>query len=282
MKIGKYKIDLVDTGLFGLDGGAMFGVVPKAFWQKKYAMSDDLNRIELAARPLLIRSAEKIILVDTGNGTKWNEKIQKIYNIDMEKSNMDIALAPFGVKRDDITDVIFTHLHFDHSGGATIIENGEIIPNFPNAKYYVQKDHYNWALNPSEKDRASFMKENYVPLKENGLMEFTDGEGEIFQGIKVLSVDGHTKAMQVVLVEDGSDKLLFGADLCPTSAHIPIQYGCSYDNSPLTTIDEKKRYWGRAYEEGWTIAFEHDAYNQTAKIKANERGFYADDFLDIS
>jgi glyoxylase-like metal-dependent hydrolase (beta-lactamase superfamily II) len=282
MEFGKFDIEVVDTGLFGLDGGAMFGVVPKALWQKKYAMPDESNRIQLAARLLLIKYDKKIILVDTGNGTKWNDKVRNLYGIDIEKSDMSNALAPFGLKKEDITDVIFTHLHFDHSGGATIIKNGEIAPNFPNAKYYVQKDHYAWAMNPTEKDRASFMKENYEPLRENGLLELTDGEGELFPGIRVLPVDGHTKAMQLVLLESNSEKLLYAADLAPTAAHIPIPWGLSYDNFPLTTIEEKKKYWGPAYEEGWTIVYEHDAYKQASKIKAGERGFFADDFLEIS
>jgi glyoxylase-like metal-dependent hydrolase (beta-lactamase superfamily II) len=282
MNFGKFTIDVVDTGLFALDGGAMFGVVPKTLWQKKYAMPDESNRIALAARPLLVRYDDKIILVDTGNGTKWNEKIQRIYNIDIEKSDMDYALSPFGLNRNDVTDVIFTHLHFDHSGGGTRIENGDIAPNFPNAKYYVQKDQYNWAMKPTEKDRASFLKENYEPLLSDGLLEFTEGEGNVLPGIRVLPIDGHTQAMQMILLDGGEEKLLYAADLCPTSAHVPIPYGLAYDNFPLTTIEEKKKYWARAVEENWTIVFEHDAYRQAGKIKLGEKGYYADNFIEIT
>ena len=142
MKLGNFEIDVLDTGVFGLDGGAMFGVVPKVLWAKGYNEGDDKNRIPLAARPMLIRWDDKNLLIDTGNGTKYNEKIAKIYDIDLQKSVIETALSPFGLKPEDITDVILTHLHFDHAGGGTVLQNGKAVPAFPNAKYYVQKEHY--------------------------------------------------------------------------------------------------------------------------------------------
>ncbi len=281
MKFGKFEIDVLDTGIFGLDGGAMFGVVPKNIWSKLYNQGDELNRIPLAARPMLIRYEDKKILVDTGNGTKYNDKLVKIYNFDLEKGNLDYSLSKFGIKRDEITDVILTHLHFDHCGDSTIYENGKIVPAFPNAKYYVQKDHYKWSLSPTEKDRASFIKENYEEIISNGMMEFLDGEGEIFDGIKVVLSHGHTKALQMVRVESEDQSLLYCADLSPTSAHIGYAYGLGYDNFPLTTIEEKKKYFNQAAEENTLLVFEHDAFCEAAYIGLNDKGLFIKERIKI-
>ena len=281
MKFGKFEVDVLDTGLFGLDGGAMFGVVPKTIWSKLYNHGDDLNRIPLAARPMLIRYGDKKILVDTGNGTKYNEKLVQIYNFDLEKGNLDYSLSKIGISRNEITDVILTHLHFDHCGDSTIVENGKIVPAFPNAKYYVQKDHYKWALNPTEKDRASFIKDNYEEIISNGMMEFVDGEGEIFPGIKLVLSNGHTKALQMVRVESEDKSLLYCADLSPTSAHIGYAYGLGYDNFPLTTIEEKKKYFNQAAEENTLLVFEHDAFCEAAYIGLGEKGLFVKERIKI-
>lgn len=282
MKLGKFEIDLVDTGIFGLDGGSMFGVVPKALWSKRYHSGDTQNRIPLAARPMLIRYDDKKILVDTGNGTKHNEKFVKIYDVDLYKSSLDVALKPFGISRVDITDVILTHLHFDHAGGATMIEKGEVLPTFPNAKYFVQKQQYDWALNPAEKDQASFLQDDFVPLRDGGMLEFVEGEGSIYHGIDVIPVNGHTKSMQMVKLTDGGQSLLYMADLCPTSAHIGIPFVMGYDNYPLTTIEEKKKYFPLAYEEDWIIVFEHDAFNQAGRLMSTEKGFVLKEKVTIT
>ncbi len=186
MKLGKFTINLLDTGIFGLDGGPMFGVVPKNLWSKIYHPGDEMNRIPLSARPLLVRWEDRIMMIDTGNGTKLSEKITKIYNIDKEKSSIENVLAPFSLSESDVTDVILTHLHFDHAGGGTKIVDGEAVPTFPNAKYYVQRAQYEWAMKPSEKDRASYMPENYLPLMNSGQLEILDGEGELFRGISLI------------------------------------------------------------------------------------------------
>ncbi len=288
MKLGKYNIDIVDTGLFRLDGGSMFGVVPKAIWAKAYDPGDELNRIPLAARLLLIRWDDTVLLVDTGNGNKMNNKIKNIYAIDIAKSSIDNALKPFGVAPADVTDVIFTHLHFDHAGGATILkdsgnkdidnenndnENNKIVPVFPNAKHYVQKEHLEWALSPTEKDRASFIKANFQPLIDRGLIETLDGNGEIYPGISVIRCDGHTRAMQLVKITAGGQALLYCADLAATSAHIRPAFGMGYDNFPLEVIEEKKRIFTQAAEEDWTLVFEHDAFMQAAKIQIGAKDF---------
>ncbi len=273
MKIGKFNIRLVNTGLFGLDGGSVFGVVPRTMWSKAYTEPDELHRVPLAADCLLVEWDDRKLLVDTGNGDKWNEKQIGMYNIDMNMSNMDNALEPYGLKPADITDVVLTHLHFDHAGGATRREGDRIVPTFPNAKYFVQKDHYRWALSPTEKDRASFIPENYLPLAEAGVLEFTDGEGELFPGISVIPTFGHTKALQMVKVSEGNNTLLYCTDLMPTTAHLPYPYIIAYDLWPLTTLEEKKKYLPLAYEEGWIVVFEHDAFRKAVRLKPAKKGF---------
>jgi glyoxylase-like metal-dependent hydrolase (beta-lactamase superfamily II) len=282
MKLGKFTIDLLDTGVFALDGGAMFGVIPKPLWSKAYNPGDEKNRIPLAARPMLIQWEDRKLLIDTGNGIKLNEKLSKIYGIDTKKSAVDYYLGQFGIDAAEITDVILTHLHFDHAGGATVYENGTAVPAFKNAKYYIQKEHYLWAKNPTEKDRASFMSDNYEPLVAGGMLEFIDGEGELFPGITLLPLFGHTKAMQAVKIDGGEQVFLYAADLCPTSAHVPVPYVMGYDNFPLTSMEEKRRIFSEAYEDGWIIVYEHDAFKQATVIDANEKGFYAGQAIEIT
>lgn len=282
MKIGKFEINVVDTGIFALDGGSMFGVVPKVMWSKQYNKGDELNRIPLAARPLLIKFDDRIILIDTGNGNKFNDKFASIYQIDREKSSISNALSKFGLKPEDITDVLLTHLHFDHAGGATELVNGIIQPTFHNAKYYVQKTHYEWAKNPTEKDRASFISDNFVPLFNDGLLELIDGDVEIFPGIYAITFNGHTKGMQAFLLKDESQSVFYPADFCPTAAHVPVPYVMGYDNEPLEAIKERKRILPQAYEEGWIIIYEHDAFTEASIINMNDKGFYSDGFFNIT
>jgi len=274
LKIGKFTIQTIDTGLFALDGGAMFGVIPKNLWSKKYNSGDEENRIPLASRPLLVTFDDRKVLIDTANGTKYDEKFVSIYKVDLQKSDLRNTLTEqTGITPQEITDVILTHLHFDHCGGSTEYSNGKVVPVFTNAKHYVQKKHFDWALSPTEKDRASFMPDNYLPLKNENLLEFTDGEGEIFPGISVIPVHGHTSFMQMVKISDAGQTLLYCADLAPTTAHLGVPYGMGYDNFPLTTIEEKKKYFGQAAEENWLICFEHDAFTKAVHIQNTPKGF---------
>jgi glyoxylase-like metal-dependent hydrolase (beta-lactamase superfamily II) len=282
MKLGKFNIDVVDTGLFGLDGGAMFGVVPKALWAKAYNPGDELNRIPLAASPLLVRWEDNVLLIDTGNGNKFNDKFAQIYGIDREKSSIEDAIKRFGLSSNDITHVILTHLHFDHAGGATVYRNGKLEPTFTKAKYYVQKTHLDWAKSPTEKDRASFVKDDYEPLIAEGILETVEGDGELMPGISVLPLFGHTKSMQLVKLSDAGSTLVYVADLFPTSAHVNVPFVMGYDNNPLTTIDEKKKLLPQAYEEGWLIAYEHDAFTQASKVVSTDKGFSAGDKFEIT
>lgn len=264
------KINLIETGQFRLDGGAMFGVVPKTLWERAYDGGDDKNRIPLQARILLIQTGNKNILIDAGNGTKFDEKKKSIYDINFETSEPNHFLSPYGLKPSDITDVILTHLHFDHCGGATQFENGKVVPSFPNAKYYVQREQYNHAMNPTLKDTASYFQENYLPLKENGVLELLEGDGEIFPGISAITVDGHTPKMQMIKITDGDNVYLYIADLIPTSAHIPLPYILAYDNYPLTTLKEKGKLLPIILENNWTVIFEHDNFVPAGKIIFDE------------
>jgi glyoxylase-like metal-dependent hydrolase (beta-lactamase superfamily II) len=283
MHLGHFTVELLETGDFALDGGAMFGVVPRALWEKAYHAPDEQNRIPMKAVALLVRGTfnekKRVILVDTGNGEKFVPKLAAIYKIDTSRFRLLTSLARFGVLPEDVTDVILTHLHFDHAGGATMLnERGDLVPTFPNARYYVQKDHLAWALQPTEKDRASFITDNFEPLLANGMLETIDGAGEIFLGISVELFHGHTRALQAVMLQgtmaDGNEtKLFFPADLIPTSAHVPVPYIMAYDNFPMTTLDEKKAILPRLAEEGWLVVFEHDGFTQAAQIQASERGF---------
>ncbi|MBS1538024.1 MAG: MBL fold metallo-hydrolase [Bacteroidetes bacterium] len=273
MQIGNYTISVIEAGDFGLDGGAMFGVVPKNLWSKVYNPGDEQNRIPMVTRCLLITSPDRTIVVDTGCGTKLTEKLQKIYKIDYSYNSLLTSLANYGVKPEDVTDVILTHLHFDHAGGATFLENGEALPTFSNAKHYIQKEHLAWARNPTEKDRASFFKENWEPIISSGMMEVLDGDGEIFTGISVQQFDGHTKSLQMVKISDDKTTLVFPADLFPTSAHIPVPFVMGYDNFPLTAMDEKRTILPQMADEEWIVCFEHDAFTQAGRIVRTEKGF---------
>ena len=272
MRIGRYDVHTLETGSFALDGGAMFGIVPKPIWSK-YHPPDERNRIELALRVLLITDGKRKILVDVGIGTKFSPKLVDIYRIDHQKSDLHAALKRFSLGAEDITDVILTHLHFDHAGGATERKNGEVVPTYQRARYYVQKAHWDLALNPTEKDRGSFMSEDFLPLRAHGVLEFLEGETDIFPGIHLLVVNGHTNAQQLIKITGDGKSMLYVCDLVPTAAHLPFPYVMAYDLRPLITIEEKRRILGEAYEEGTVLVYEHDPQVQSSTIKAVEKGF---------
>lgn len=272
MQIGNTKIDIVETGLFALDGGAMFGVVPKILWAKAYSPGDEFNRIPLAARNVLIQTSNRKILIDTGNGTKYDAKRAEMYAIDLNSSSAEVNLPPHGISRFDITDVVLTHLHFDHAGGSTFYNGENLEPTFPNARYYVQKEHFEHALKPYEKDNASFMKKDFMPLFENNMLELVEGDVQILPGINVHRSYGHTVAMQMVQITAENWNFLFTADLLPTAAHLPFPYVMGYDNQPLVTLQEKRKWLPFIAENDWTIIFEHDKEIQAAKIQLNSLG----------
>ncbi len=282
IQIGPYRIDVLETCLFALDGGAMFGVVPKNLWSKAYDPGDSQNRIPMAARNLLVRWEGHTMLVDTGNGTKLTEKQKQIYGLDNSVHTLEASLAAHGLTHSDISDVFLTHLHFDHAGGATTVRDNQVVPTFENARYYVQREHYEWALKPSEKDRASFWPENYQPIVESGAMNFVEGDSSIFPNIDCLCFHGHTPALQMLRIQADGQTLVFPADLFPTHAHVPVPYVMGYDNHPLTTIDEKKRILPQAAEENWIVVFEHDAHMVAGRISHGDKGFRCSEAVEMN
>ncbi|MFI5252288.1 MAG: MBL fold metallo-hydrolase [Bacteroidota bacterium] len=272
MKIGKYELYPIETGRFWLDGGAMFGIIPRPLWQKQNP-PDDRNRIELAARALLLIGNGKKILIDNGNGSKFTEKQIDIYRLDNSQYELKRSLKEYSLTPDDITDVILTHLHFDHAGGSTFRENGKLAPTFPRAKYYVQKAHWENALAPTEKDRGSFMVDDFMPLMKEGILHFIDGEKEIFDNISVVVTNGHTSSQQLPLISDGITTMLYCCDLFPTTSHIPLPYIMAYDCRPLITLEDKKRILRRAVNESWILFFEHDPRTVAGKAASHEKGY---------
>lgn len=272
MKIGKYKLHVVETGSFGLDGGAMFGIIPKPLWQNSNP-PDEMNRVTLFARTLLLESESKKILIDTGIGEDWDEKFKRIYNVDYTFS-LNKSLNNIGIKPEAITDVLLTHLHFDHTGGSTKLENDKWIPTFSNAKYHVQKKHYEWALDPSERDKGSFIKERFVPLAEEGVLNLLNTK-EYDDDIELIEINGHTFSQQMIKISDSNKTVLYCGDLFPFSSHIPMPYVMGYDLQPVITVKEKKEILPKAFEEEWLLFFEHDPFHVAATIKKAEKGFTA-------
>lgn len=266
MNIGGYSLYPIETGRFALDGGAMFGVVPKPLWSKSN-QPDDRNRIDLAARALLLVGHGRVILIDNGNGTKFSPKQIDIYKLDTSDSSLSASLSLCGYAPSDITDVVLTHLHFDHAGGSTIVEKGKVIPAFPNATYYVQRVHWDQSQSPTEKDRGSFMPDDFMPLMNEGVLRLIDGESTLFPGVDLVVVNGHTAAQQLPKIYDSSSTLLFCCDLFPTISHIPLPYIMAYDLRPLVTLEEKKKILRQAVDEDWILFFEHDPRVTAGKVR---------------
>jgi glyoxylase-like metal-dependent hydrolase (beta-lactamase superfamily II) len=272
MKIGSYELHAIETGRFALDGGAMFGVVPRPLWEKTNP-PDERNRIAMAARALLLVGDGRNILVDTGNGDKFDQKFGSIYKMESSQNTIAASLAQHHLTRADITDVILTHLHFDHAGGATCREGERVVPAFPNATYYVQRSHWEAALHPTERDRASFLPSDYMPLHDAGVLRFVEGEKEILPGIQTRIVNGHTTALQCPLISDGQASLLYCADLVPLASHLHLPWIMAYDLRPLITLEEKKKIFETAANEEWVMFFEHDPVVKAGIVQRTEKGY---------
>lgn len=277
MKIGKYELKTVVSGYFALDGGAMFGIIPKPLWEKTNP-ADIQNRVTLSTRNLLLISDDKKILIDTGMGKKWDEKSKNIYNIN-PKFDLELALERNGIKSDEITDVLLTHLHFDHTGGSTKSENDKIIPTFTNARYYVQKKNFQWAVNPSERDRGSYVKDNFEVLMKEGMLNLIDDEIDFDEFISLKIINGHTFGQQMVKISDSSQTLLYVADLLPFVSHIRIPYIMGYDLQPLVTVEEKKKYLNLAADNNWLLYFGHDPDFAIATVKYSDKGIVHDKLI---
>lgn len=274
MQIGPYNISLIETGDFKLDGGAMFGVVPKTLWNR-VAPADEQNRIEMTSRALLIETGNRKILVDAGIGHKDDEKFQHIFAVDFSTNTLDKSLSAHGIRPEDITDFIYTHLHFDHAGGSTRISDQVAVPMFPNARHFVQRKHYEHARSRNERDRASFIDANYEPVRVAGLLEFTDGDTEFLPGIELLVTNGHTPGLQMIRISDGETILWYPSDLIPTAVHIPLPYIMGYDLFPMTTLADRKKWLPQAAVEKWMVVFEHDRHTKACRIAMNDKGQFS-------
>jgi glyoxylase-like metal-dependent hydrolase (beta-lactamase superfamily II) len=267
LKLGNLEFHILSDGHVLLDGGAMFGVIPKPMWEKKMP-PDARNRITLSMNCLLILAGGKRILVETGAGDKMNAKLRDIYGLDGPR--LVERLRGYGLDPADIDIVIDTHLHFDHCGGNTRIEKDKIVPAFPNARYFVQKGEFDHALTPTERDRASYFNENYVPIAEAGKLSLLEGDQTIVPGVDVMRVPGHTAHMQCVKLTGGGKTAFLFADLVPTTAHLPLPWIMGYDFYPMTTLENKKRWIPEVLREGWLALFAHDAKVPAAYLRERE------------
>jgi glyoxylase-like metal-dependent hydrolase (beta-lactamase superfamily II) len=256
MIVGDIGLTFLLDGYFRLDGGAMFGVVPKPLWEKR-APADERNRITMAMRPLLVRG-ERLMIIDAGAGDKMDAKLSAIYALDRGQ-NLDVTLAAAGLRAEEIELVLASHLHFDHAGGFTKKEaSGTIAPRFPNARYSINRGEWQDATHPHERNRASYFPENYVPLESAGLVEFFDGDREIMSGVRVRRTGGHTRYHQIVYIESGGRTAVFAADLIPTAAHVDVPWIMAYDLYPMDTLEFKRAFLREAIDREYIILFEHD------------------------
>lgn len=279
------KIHLIETQQFKLDGGAMFGVVPKQLWQR-FCVADANNLVDMAARSWLIERGVQKILIDTGIGDKQSEKFFGYYHLWGEHTLMK-SLESKGFAPEDITDVFFTHLHFDHCGGAVIKESdGTLHLAFPKARYWIAEHHLKWALNPNDRERASFLKENIQPIVRSDQLITIPTESTPYQwieslGFEVLWADGHTEKQMIPNIEYQGFKMVFAADLLPTVAHIPMPYVMSYDVRPLETLKEKALFLSKAADERQLIFLQHDAQQNLCRVRHTDKGVRLDEVLDF-
>jgi glyoxylase-like metal-dependent hydrolase (beta-lactamase superfamily II) len=290
------KLYSINTGYFKLDGGAMFGVVPKSIWNK-INPADENNMCSWALRCLLIEDGNRLILVDNGMGDKQDAKFFSYYYLHGDDS-LDESLAKYGFHRNDITDVFLTHLHFDHCGGSIVREGDKLVPAFKNATYWSNERHWETATKPNEREKASFLKENILPIKESGQLEMVNGVPmaigrsmvngrlpnimtEIIPGLFLRVVNGHTEAMMLPQIKYKDKTIVFVADLLPSQGHIPIPYIMAYDMQPLVTLNEKKTFLNEALESDYVLFFEHDPQYECCTLQQTERGIRPKDFFKL-
>lgn len=284
------KLYTIDTGFFKLDGGAMFGVVPKTIWNK-INPADENNLCDWALRCLLIEDGNRLILVDNGNGDKQDEKFFSHYHLHGDDT-LEKSLAKHGFHRDDITDVFLTHLHFDHCGGAIVRKADKLVPAFKNATYWSNRKHWDWAVHPNEREKASFLKENILPIEESGQLKFIDvaefnqsqtklRETSFTENISVRFVSGHTEAMMLPQIKYKDKTIVFMADLLPSTGHIPIPYVMAYDMFPLTTLREKKSFLKEAVENNYILFFEHDPKIECCDLQMTEKGIRPKNYFKL-
>ncbi|MFN9493981.1 MAG: MBL fold metallo-hydrolase [Sphingobacteriales bacterium] len=273
------KLYPINTGNFKLDGGAMFGVVPKSIWNKLNP-ADDSNLCNWAMRCLLIEDEDRLILVDNGIGNKQDEKFFSHYHLNGDDS-LDKSLAALGIKHEDITDVILTHLHFDHCGGSIVRKNGELVTAFPNAKYWSNARHWKWATEPNAREKASFLKENILPIQESGQLHMIEvnekGLTPFTKNISIRFAFGHTDAMMLPQINYNGRTYVYMADLLPAAAHVPLPYVMAYDMFPLKTLEEKRDFLEEATDNNYVLIFEHDPSIVCCTLERTEKGIRVKD-----
>jgi glyoxylase-like metal-dependent hydrolase (beta-lactamase superfamily II) len=282
------KLYSIESGNFKLDGGAMYGVVPKSLWSKKNT-PDENNLCSWAMRCLLIEDGDRLILIDNGIGNKQDVKFFSHYYLHGE-ANLDSSLAAHGFHRDNITDVLLTHLHFDHCGGSIVRQGDKLLPAFKNAIYWSNERHWQWATQPNDREKASFLKENILPIQESGQLKFVDftlsahqtqlSSAPFTDDVSIIFVNGHTDGMMLPRIKYKDNIIVFMADLLPSASHIPLPYVMAYDMFPLTTLNEKKLFLKEAFEKNYILFFEHDAQIECCHLEQSEKGILAgDNFL---
>lgn len=280
----------INTGNFKLDGGAMFGVVPKSIWNK-INPSDENNMCDWAMRCLLIEDEGRLILVDNGIGDKQDAKFFSYYYLHGEDT-LDSSLAKYGFHRDDITDVFLTHLHFDHCGGSIVRQGEKLVPAFKNANYWSNEKHWDWAVHPNDREKASFLKENILPIQESGQLKFIDTPGSGFEdgrlsttpftkNVSIRFVNGHTESMMLPQITYKDRTIVYMADLLPSAGHIPVPYVMAYDMFPLTTLNEKKSFLTEAVQGNYILYFEHDYKNECCNLQQTEKGIRPGNFFTL-
>lgn len=265
---------MVQTGYFGLDGGAMFGVVPKPLWEKSFP-SDNRNRITLGTRMPVLRNGSRIVIIDTGIGGNWDEKFAERFVVDHSEYDLFPGLAQIDIRPEDVTDVILTHLHFDHTGGSVIKENGKWVPAFPNATYHIHQKQFDWAKDASPKDRGSFETNRFIPLAKEGVVNFITSDFKLDDEINIIETNGHTFGHLLVEFEDNANSFLFCSDLIPTAAHVNVPFIMGFDLQPLLTIEEKNKFLKRMFDKNGKLLFQHDPEFLGTTLKSTEKGIVA-------
>jgi len=268
---GEFELVSLSDGTFRLDGGAMFGVVPRVVWEKRDP-PDDRNRVTLGLNVALIESGGKRVLVDTGMGERWTEKEVRMYRIDRSTTLLG-GLRARGLGPEDIDVVVNTHLHFDHAGGNTRVEGGRVVPAFPRARYVVQRGEWDDATHPHERSRASYRADDFVPVAEAGQLDLIDGEAEVAPGVRAVRVGGHTTHHQMVVVESGGETLVVPTDLLPTASHLPLPFVMGYDLFPVATLEAKRKLLDAAVEGGWRILFYHDPRTPVGRVRRDGEAY---------
>ncbi len=266
MILGDWKFRTFTDGLFRLDGGSMFGVVPRILWEKQHP-PDEQNRIQLTLRCLVVDMEDRRVLVDTGIGDRWDDKGHRIFAIERRPGHLLGEMVADGISPESISDVILTHLHFDHCGGAVRAGDERPLPTFPKARHWIQKQQWEWANHPTERDRASFRQEDFRPLEEAGLLELVDGGQEIFPGVRVTPISGHTPGQQMVEFHTGEGVVVYCGDLIPFASQVHVPWIMGFDLNPLLTLNEKKQFLSRAAEEHHVLVLEHDPTVEACKVE---------------